>query len=286
MKNIINGLSSLEFSRRHCNKQLDCSWYHGSWHLLKALGVVSTSAIHEHSLEKLIQLAVADMSAVRILVTGSSDETLVRIAQQSCQALGIDARLTAVDICATPLAFMQAFADEHRIELETCRSDILEFEPVNRFDIILTHAFMGYFDDVQRPALVNRWRQLLTDRGRIITIQRVRPADSPALVRFTPEQSARFVATAIEAAQASGQYQPSEIDAIQAAASDFAKNFVNHAITSRTALESLFIDADLDFQVLEYHHLEQKGELSGPSVPSNAEFAHIVAKKSEVIHGR
>lgn len=277
----INGIDPQQFSRQHCNKgEFDCSWYHGNWHLLKALGVVSTSAVHEQSINKLLKLAVAGMTAPRILLTGSTDETLVRLAHDACLVPGIKEKLHAVDICATPLAFMQAYAKENNIELTTYHSDILEFETENKFDIILTHAFMGYFDDIKRPLLMKKWHQLLADQGKIVTIQRVRPTDSPSRVTFTPQQSSQFVTTAIEAAK-NASFNASEQDTVKMAATEFTKKFVSHAITSKTALESLFIHADMAFHFLEYHKLEKKGELSGPSVPSNAEFAHIIAEKSQ-----
>jgi len=285
MMNPVNGIFPQEFSRQHCNKgELDCGWYHGNWHLLKSLDLVSTSAVHEDSLNRLIKLAAAGMTEPRILLTGSTDETLIRITHSACHAMGVNEKLFAVDICATPLGFMQAYASENQIELETFHSDILEFNTEQKFDIILTHAFMGYFDDAQRAMLVKKWSQLLSDQGRIITIQRIRPADSPLIVKFTPQQSAQFISSALDAARLA-EFNDCELDAVELAASEFASKFVNYAITSKSALESLFSDAGLDFQILEYHTLKKKGELSGPSVPSNAEFAHIIAKKSEVVHG-
>ena len=134
-------------------------------------------------------------------------------------------QLYAVDICATPLAFMQAYAKQNNIELTTYHCDILEFETDEanteiKFDIILTHAFMGYFDDTQRPLLVKKWRQLLSDRGKIVTIQRVRPADSPSLVTFTAQQSTQFLTAAIEAAKQSA-FNDAELDSLKTAASEF-----------------------------------------------------------------
>ena len=84
----INGTDPQQLSRQLCNKgSLDCSWYHGSWHLLKSLGIVSTSAVHEDSISRLLKLALADMTTPRILMTGSTDETLVRLAHETCLAL-------------------------------------------------------------------------------------------------------------------------------------------------------------------------------------------------------
>lgn len=278
----VNGINPQLLAQQYCNNgEFDCRWYHGSWHLLKSLGIVSTSAVHEQSICNLLKLAIDGKTSPRILLTGSTDETLVRLAHDTCKTLGLQEKLFAVDICATPLAFMQAYAKENDIDLTTYRSDILEFDQEDQFDIILTHAFMGYFDDTRRPLLVKKWHQLLSEQGKIVTIQRVRPADSPALVSFTAQQSEQFIIAAVAAAKNSEFIDESDMDMVQNAATEFADKFVNHAITSKTALESLFTDADMHFHFLEYHKLDKKGKLSGPSVPSNAEFAHIIAKKSQ-----
>ena len=277
----MNDIDPQLLAERYCNKgEFDCRWYHGNWHLLKSLGIVSTSAVHELSICKLLKLALDSKSHPRILLTGSTDETLIHLVHDTCSALGIKEKLFAVDICATPLAFMQAYADNNNIELTTYHSNILEFEPGEKFDIILTHAFMGYFDDTQRRLLVKKWYLLLSDQGKVVTIQRVRPEQSPSLVRFTPQQSIQFIDAAIKAAKHTELGNDNDLKTVEVAATEFTNNFVNHAITSKTALESLFLDAGLNFEHLEYHALNKKGELSGPSVPSDAEFAHIIASKS------
>ena len=83
--NEINGLSPLQYAQQHCCKgDLDCSWYHGNWHLLKALGVVSTSAVHRDSIVRLLEQAVAGTVEPKILLSGSTDETLIRLVHNKC----------------------------------------------------------------------------------------------------------------------------------------------------------------------------------------------------------
>ena len=147
---------ALEIAARHCGTgSQDCEWYHGSWHLLKSLGVVSTSAMHESGLKALLINAIATSSLPRILITGSTDETLLRPVHETCQEQDKPATLVATDICDTPLAFMKHYADNNNFSLATYRSDILKFKPNQQFDVILTHAFMGYFDETKRPLLVS-----------------------------------------------------------------------------------------------------------------------------------
>lgn len=275
----INGLSPQQFAQENCIKgEFGCSWYHGNWHLLKALGIVSTSAVHEQGITGLLKAALEGKTSPRILFTGSTDETLVRLTHDVCKGLGLEEKLFAVDICATPLAFMQSYANENNIKLTTYQSNILEFDAEYGFDIILTHAFMGYFDDFQRPLLIQKWKQLLSSSGQIVTIQRIRPQDSPKQVKFTSSQADQFIAAAIESAKQNTIDWAIDEKTAKTAAQIFADKFSNYAIRSRSDLELLFTNAGLAFQSLEYHYLEKKGELNGPSVPSNAEFAHIIVR--------
>ena len=268
-------------AEQHCNRgDDDCRWYHANWHLLKALGIVSTSGIHERSIARLLKLAVGQHTTPRILLTGSTDETLLQVVHSACREMGVAPQLTALDLCATPLAFMQGYADQNAINLEAVKANILEFAPTEQFDIIVTHAFMGNFNDAQRPCLAHKWNELLSHKGKVVTIQRVRPADSPAIVKFSQQQAADFVTTAIGVAEKLGFSQESDLFRVRQAASVFAQNFSTHAIRSKAALRKLFLDAGMSLECLSYHRLEKMEHLSGPSVPSDAEYAHIVAGKS------
>ncbi len=257
--------------------------------MMKSLDIVSTADVHAQEISRLLLAALARRhnsdAKANILITGSTDETMVRLAHTACNHAGVEIQLHSVDICNTPLLFMQRYSIENDIPLDTYHADILEFDPGQQFDIILTHAFMGYFDRLQRAELVRKWRSLLSHDGRVVTIQRVRPADSPELVRFTPTQKRAFIDTATGLAmkavtnpEMSAQYT---VDMVRDAATKFTRNFRSHAIRSHEELEATFTDAGLIFDLLEYHTVTalstRTGTVTGPSVPSDAEFAHIIA---------
>lgn len=271
-----------EIAAANCNTGLhDCHWYHGSWHVLKALDLVSTSAIHREALMDLLRAAIGTLSRPRILLTGSTDETLLQLAHTVCEQAGVDAEYHALDICATPLAFMDQYASSVHLPLATYHTGILAFQPAQVFDVIITHAFMGNFSSRQRPALVSKWHDLLTERGKLVTIQRVRPSDTPARVGFTAEEARAFVSRALAAARQRGVKSASELAVIETDATAFADNFVAHAITSREELEDLFTGAGMEFLSLQYQSLEPLNGLSGPSVPTDAEFAHLIATRQQ-----
>ncbi len=273
--------SNHAIAEQHCNRgDSDCRWYHANWHLLKALGIVSTSAIHERSIARLLKLAIGHRTTPRILLTGSTDESLLRVVHSACQKMAIAPQLTALDLCATPLVFMQNFATGNQINLATVQADIFDFAPAEQFDIIITHAFMGNFDAARRHCLVRKWNELLHDRGNVVTIQRIRSADSPDIVEFSDQQATDFVKTALSAARDLGLSQESDLLRVKEAAGVFARKFTTHAIRSKAELRELFLDAGMRLDCLSYHKLDKRAHLSGPSVPSAGEYAHIVARKS------
>lgn len=270
-------MSPHQIAAQHCTKNTpDCSWYHGNWHLLKSLGVVSTSAVHQQAICRLLKRSLRQKMSAKILLTGSSDESLLRMIRKTAADINCDVKITAVDICETPLIFMQQYANRHQMKLNTYCSDILKYESSERFDVILTHAFMGYFSDETRPQLVNKWQQLLADNGYVVTVQRIRSETAPEIVRFDAKQAEAFVEQ-VEKAAMENKFSDQQAERIVQVAMDFTKKFSNYSIRSRKEFEKLFTDAGFVFDTLEFHRLESLAKLSGPSVPSNAEFAHVVA---------
>jgi len=267
---------NLELAERHCNR--DCLWYHGNWELLKSLGVVTTSGVHALELTDLLEVAIGNqMHDPRVLLSGSTDDSLLRILAPVFGKHGGD--ITALDICATPLELMRRYASEIGLELTSIKSDILDFSPEDSFDLIFTHAFMGNFDESGRTQLVRKWASLLNEGGRVVTVQRVRPTDSPPVIRFSAGQATDFIRASIRAAEQSGQNNENDLTRIEAAATLFTDRFMSYSITSKEALEKLFTDAGLRFLHLEYKALAQLERLTGPSVPSGGEYAFIIAER-------
>ncbi|MEQ8231826.1 MAG: hypothetical protein RKL32_08945, partial [Gammaproteobacteria bacterium] len=121
-----------------------CAWYHRPWPLFRALGLVSSAALHQHALGVSLA-AAARAGAQRVLVCGSADEALPALVVAAFAAAGVEPALSMLDRCRTPLRLGAQYAAHHGIALETCHADILEFEHRAAFDLVCTHAFLGYF---------------------------------------------------------------------------------------------------------------------------------------------
>jgi hypothetical protein len=172
---------------------------------------------------------------------------------------------------------MSQYARENTLRFSSARTDILEYCPEKSYDIIFTHAFMGNFDEAGRVQLVRKWASMLSEGGSVVTAQRVRPVDSSPVVRFSADQARNFISASLEAAAQAHELQPGDLARVEAAATAFTQHFMSHAITSKAALEQLFLDADLTFRHLEYKSLAKSFNLAGPSVPSGGEYGFIIA---------
>jgi hypothetical protein len=101
------------------------------------------------------------------------------------------------------------------------------------------------------------------------------------VVGFSERQASDFVAAALGAARQQGLSRGAELDRVTEAATAFSGKFLTHTIRSKSALKNLFVDQGMVFQHLEYHTLGPRENLSGPSVPSQGEYAHIIAGREQ-----
>jgi SAM-dependent methyltransferase len=267
-------------AERFCNQNdLECGWYHGEWELLKSLGIVSSAAVHTHQLQALLQMALEGLpQRPRILLSGSTDDSLLRIVSEGVGTRIVD--VVALDICATPLELMRAYATSRELHFDSIRADILEYEDQQGYDLILTHAFMGNFADRDRARLVARWYALLRSGGRVATIQRVRPQGTPTVIGFSAEQTEAFVQAALESGAKHGLEDVSQVERVARA---FTQKKRTYSITSHADFELLFTAAGFKLINLQYNALPTLPGLSGPSVPSGGKYAFLIAGKDTVI---
>lgn len=268
---------ALAMASEHC---VDCGWYHGPWPYFRRLGVVSTAAVHEDFLTGHIRDLACERPALQVLVSGTTDHAMLAMVLDACGSRS--AAITVADICPTPLALCRRYAEARGTGIDTFCGNILEFPAEQRFDLICTHAFMGYFDDTERARLIRRWYGLLRPGGSVVTVQRLRENHPPGLARFSPGQAGAFRAQVLQAAR--DRQDEFDMPAAQLAdyAAEFAARFVSHPVRSRTDLRHMFVDAGFALPVFAIHDVGHKaaGAVSGPSVPAQAEYVHIMATRT------
>jgi len=256
----------------------DCSWYHGFWPYLRAIGIVTTPTSHAGFYGGVLEELAATGDYRRVLVSGSADFTMLQHVFSAYAAAGAELEPTFNDICETPVALARWYAEAVGRPVDTCVSDILALDVAAPFDVVCTHSFLGYFDDRQRAALMTKWHRLLRPGGKVVTIIRIRPDHPGGLVGFTDDQAAAFKARALEAAGKYRRHLDISPAALAEDADRYARNFRINPLRSVGELERLFTDGGFAIDALDLQSLPGHGRRagSGPTTPDGAAYAHIV----------
>jgi SAM-dependent methyltransferase len=215
----------------------------------------------------------------RILLSGSADYSLLAHVLRAYAAEGVNVEPVVVDLCRTPLYLCEWYGKQLSKNINTVVSNILDFESPEPFDLICTHAFLGYFTPDLRKQLLHKWYSLLRPGGRVIAVQRIRPGTSQEVVRFTTEEKAAFRKKVETEALARQDSLDIETSQLVSAAETYAEQFRTYPIKSRDELMALFTDAGFRFERLEFGPAETAHQtaISGPTIPGTAEYAFVEA---------
>ncbi|MFM6988063.1 MAG: class I SAM-dependent methyltransferase [Arenimonas sp.] len=239
----------------------DCAWYHGSWPVLKGLGVFVSLKSDDDFLLPQLRAAIAG-GARRVLVSGTADAGMLsRIAACLPDAPELD--ITVLDQCATPLALCRQYAELAGFGIHAVQADILDYRDADGFDLICTHSFLTFFDAAARRALVRQWFDLLRPGGAVLTAQRVRPGETESVTRYPPSEVAALQDSAERLARGHGDALG--VDAAQARRSAwlYAAHHQTHLIADSAQLREPFDRAGFRLE----HFAPPPADAPVPDVP-------------------
>lgn len=248
-----------------------CDWNHGLWPTLRLLGLVTAPAMHGEFLRK--ALAGVAGERPRVLLSGAADHALLA---QALLAYGVrQPDITVLDICETPLLLNRWYAERNGTEVVTQRSNILEFEAPQPFDVICTHAFLGNFDAPQRAALAAKWHALLRPGGKVVTANRLRPGQEAQWIAFSVEQVWAYRARVEDAAKA----RALQVPRLGRAAEIYAGRQTIFPVGSTAELRTLFEGAGFDIEQLSVATLPSavRQQVNAPTVPGGDTYAQLIA---------
>lgn len=255
-----------------------CAWYHGTWQYLRLLGLAADPARHRCFFADVLGSLAREGRHPSVLVTGTADYSMpAHVAAAYGEAAALD--LAVVDRCATPVVLSAWFAGLRGTPLRTFVSDLIDLAAPAPFDVVCTHSFISQFPPPKRPALVARWRELLRPGGQAVTTTRVSPPGTPAVVRFTPAQTAAFAERALAQAARLGAALDLEPPAVAERARRYAQSIAVHTVTSADEIVRLLEEGGLQVEHLEVREVD--GPVTsgtwGPSTSQSARYAEIVA---------
>ena len=234
---------ALAWSRQECDQgdgeQPGCGWYHGSWQMLRYLGVfhsiLSDDDFFLPALSRLI-----DAGARRILISGAADYALLARVAAAAGPYLQDMRVTVVDLCGTPLRLNGWYAERFGIDVEVIKENVLLYEPADRFDLICTHSFLCFFNESERKRLVDRWWLNLRPGGAVLTAQRARTEDRQPIIRYTDAEVKALADRTQRSAEALFQSHAVDPQLARQLAVDYGRFHWTYLIRTAQEIRSLF----------------------------------------------
>jgi SAM-dependent methyltransferase len=218
-------------------------------------------------------------SGPRVLISGSADEAMAALVVEAGKAASTSPIITVLDRCATPLAINASFAEAGGITLSTAQADVTAYSSPGSFDVVVTHSFLGQFDDEARARVVAKWFNVLAPGGRAITVVRLRPEGSA--VSF---ENSTATALADEVRRRAAEHARaigiSPVELADAAQKYALQRSPSHPMRNLEELTALFAKAG--FSVLHAATREWPGRLvgiEGPGLPRGGHYAEIVAER-------
>lgn len=150
---------------------ISCNWYHSVWQYLRIIDCVSSPSWHfEFYYTEFLRL-INDKT--KILICGTADYSLLALINFVANKKKVFPQIYVFDACKTPLLVCEKFAENHRMNLTTIQSNILDFSYNETFDIITTDAFLSRFSYSDKNIIIEKWEKLLSKTGKIITTIKV-----------------------------------------------------------------------------------------------------------------
>lgn len=248
----------------------DCAWYHGFWPLIRALGFGTVPEDHAGFYRDELRAVAAKGPIGRVLVCAAADHSMPLLVQRVAEELGQSPEITVLDRCETPLVLSRREFGGASVRLTTVLSPVLDAKLESPFDVIVTHSFLGYFSEAERPALLARWAAWLRPGGRAVTVNRLRET-ARHRIGFSETEASAFVARIVAAVAARpGITALAETD-LRARAADYARRFSIHPLTSIADLTGQCRNAGLAARVVPLGQVSRSGP-TGPTAPGSARY--------------
>ena len=258
--------------------QEDCSWYHGMWQYLRLFGVVPTPERHARFYRDTLGSLARDGQYSRILIPGVADYAMLAHLLRAYRDGGEIPRVTVVDRCETPLFLCRWYAERQSVTVDTRATDILEYDPLDHFDVVCTHSLLSHFPLSRKKDLITVWRRALRTGGKVATNLRVVPSPEEDPPGYTPDQVVAFRDRVFQ--EALKRREALGIDPEQMArhAQRYAERIKTYSFRSREEIIALFEAGGFAVERLKPIELSRAGR-SDPRTNRFATYMEIVASR-------
>lgn len=151
----------LEKSKEFCDNS--CRSYHSSWAILRTNNLVGGIDSDSLNFIKIINsISTLDKNS-NILIAGSADSGILNMVLSSNAK---NSNIFCIDKCFTPLSVCKEVFDFENINY--IKGDLLNYDFDLKFDLIISHSLISFFNDQDRKKLLNKFSNLLSKEGNLL----------------------------------------------------------------------------------------------------------------------
>ncbi len=271
-----------QLCRRGSASGESCAWYHGLWQDLRVIGLAASPERQAQFFLDAFHEFAKQSGRSRVLISGAADYSILAYVLWACVENAIEVHVTVVDRCATPLLLNTWYAERAGQSVATVCADILEYRADVPFDVICSHSFLGQFAPDCRPNLVGQWARLLRPGGMVLAVNRLRPADGPSELRFSPAEAREFCAQVAQRIGRIPALSPHDRQQIVRRTRIYVERSQTYSLAPEE-LAALFVQNG--FQIDRLSSIissdPQNRDMGGKAIPKDARHACLLARKLE-----
>jgi hypothetical protein len=172
-----------------------CRTYHSIWQYLRLAGIYRGLQVDGSLFVAAAERMARNGALNWVLISGTADYSMLAHIAHGARRGGANPTFHVMDQCETTLRMNEWYGAQRGLDVTTFRSDIFAFGPACRYDLICTHAFLGFHAVGDRPTLFRRWSSWLAPGGRLcfsnVVSDEPIPADTDGRRRRIAEKSAK-----------------------------------------------------------------------------------------------
>lgn len=165
-------VSSLCCTHNHVDKE-SCEWYHSIWQYLRLLDMVSTPSWHHDFYVSHLLENIEDGGTASAFISGTADYSILAYLLYVVKKRRIDADITVIDLCETPLFACRWYANKAEQKITTLRQSIFDIDEHKKYDLVCADAFLTRFKKDDLRSVLKKWYILLNDNGIVVTTVRI-----------------------------------------------------------------------------------------------------------------
>lgn len=264
-----------------------CEPYHALWPYLRLMGLGKTLSgqgaqfLREMGDWARGRAAPDRLERPQVLVSGSADASMLAHVLHAARGAALAVDVTVVDRCETPLRLSQWYAERVGFAgLTVACSDVLDFSPTRRFDLVVTSSFLGYFAPAERVRLFQAYAGLMAPGARLVFANRLRAGPTDRAVGFSPAQADAFVRQVRLSAAAMPVACGPDPDALAALAQRYCALFHSYPLNDASGVAALAASAGLRVLRIDgLHHTAAQAAVSGPTTSDASPYVFVVLQR-------